>query len=116
MALFIGGPADGARLVVEPHKDTVCVAINPHPPAFTPDQAVLSAVATPTVCYKREALTCGSEVYTVFTPTDWSCNDLIEALVLNYRSSNDVRLSYIKNAEGKLYDNDDRAPGRNYQV
>lgn len=118
MALFIGGAADGLRAHVEASLNYVDIALNPNPPAFTPDLAVLSGVTFPKVRYKKEVLSCGSADYEVFIPMDWSHSDVAEALILHYRKGNpDARLNYINTAEGEIYDNDDRDPnGRVYQI
>lgn len=118
MALFLGGPADGWRIDVDTRLDRVTIPVNPHPPAFTPDVAVLSASASPAYMYKREEIECALEKYYVYVPLDWNCSDLIEALVIGYRPEKDnERLRYVRTAEGQLYDNDDRIPnGRPYRV
>ena len=109
MALFLGGPADGWRIDVDIKLPIVTIPVNPHPPAFTPDVAVLSANAAPAFQYKREEIGCELETYYVYIPMDWNCSDLVEALVMGYRPEKDVeRLRYVRTAEGQLYDNDDR--------
>jgi hypothetical protein len=117
VVLFVGGPADGWRVEVDPAKLEVDIAINPYPPAFTPDSAVLSASTFPTFRYKQEKLCCELDEYPIYVPDTWKCNDLVEALIMNYYSGNQDRLDYIRNAKGEMYDNDDRIPvGRPYQV
>lgn len=118
MALFIGGPADGWRIEVDTRLTRVTIPINPHPPAFTSDTAVLSAKASPAYEYKREEIACALEEYYIFTPVDWNCSDIIEALIMGYKPNKDAeRLKYVRTAEGQLYDTDDRIPdGRPYQI
>jgi hypothetical protein len=118
MALFIGGPADGWRIAVDTSQLKVAIPINPHPPAFTTDAAVLSASTGPAFEYKREELSCSLETYYVYVPTTWNCSDLIDALIMGFKPEKDKeRLRYVRTAEGKLYDNDDRiAAGRPYRI
>lgn len=118
MALFLGGPADGWRIDVDTTKERVAIPINPHPPAFTPDNAVLDTKASPAYDYKREEITCATETYYVYVPVDWNCADLFDALIMGYKIENNrERLRYVRTAEGQLYDNDDRIPdGRPYKL
>jgi hypothetical protein len=118
MALFLGGPADGWRIDVDTRLETVTIPINPHPPAFTTDATVLSAIASPAYDYKREILECSLESYYIYVPLDWNCSDIIEALIMGYRTEKDAeRLRYVRTAEGQLYDKDDRIPdGRPYRL
>lgn len=118
MALFLGGPADGWRIEVDTSLKSVVIPVNPHPPAFTPDNAVLSASTGPGYEYKREEINCSLETYYVYVPTDWNCPDITEALIMGYKpDKNAERLRYVRTAEGLLYDNDDRLPiGRPYKV
>lgn len=118
MALFLGGPADGWRIDVDTSLKTVAIPINPHPPAFTPDNAVLSATSTPAFNYKREELECSLETYHIYVPVDWTCSDIIDALIKGYKTdNNEERLRYVRTAEGQLYDTDDRLPvGRPYKL
>lgn len=118
MSLFLGGPADGWRIQVDTKLKTVAIPINPHPPAFTPDKAVLDAVTSPVFKYKREIFQCSSETYFVYVPTDWSCADIVDALILGYKpQNNEERLRYVRTAEGQLFDTDDRIrTGRPYSL
>jgi hypothetical protein len=118
MALFLGGPADGWRIEVDTNLKDVLIPINPHPPGFTPDEAVLNTDAAPAFRYKREEIECSLETYYVYVPSDWNCADLIEALIMGYKIDKDrERLKYVRTAEGQLYDNDDRvATGRPYRI
>jgi hypothetical protein len=118
MALFLGGPADGWRIQVDTSRETVLIPINPHPPAFTPDNTVLAASASPAFLYKREEIQCSTEIYYVYVPEDWNCADILDALILGYKVEKDrERLRYVRTAEGQLYDNDDRvAAGRPYSL
>lgn len=117
MALFIGGPADGKRFEVDSTVNVIDIGVNPNPPGFTPDLAVLNPEIVPTYRYRKECISCGADSYYVFVPFDWTCNDVVEALVLNYRKDNTARLAYINTAEGIIYDNDDRAQGsRPYRI
>jgi hypothetical protein len=118
MALFIGGPADGWRIDVDTNRQLVPIPINPHPPAFTPDKAVLNAEVVPTYIYRKEVLTCGVETYYVYVPQNWNCADITEALIMGYKPEKDKeRLRYIRTAEGQIYDNDDRiTTGRPYKI
>lgn len=116
MVLFVGGPADGKRVEVPNNVTTVMVPINPHPPTFTPDSAVLSATTMPKCGYKQEIITVGNEQYRVFIPMDWNITRLIEELLLNYKPTPE-RQDYIRTAKGIMYDNDDRSPdGRPYKL
>lgn len=108
MALFIGGPADGWRIDVDTAEESIVIPVNPHPPAFTPDKAVLETKTIPGYKYIREEITCGVEDYFVYIPADWNCADLVDALILGYKPEKDKeRQRYIRTANGQLYDNDD---------
>lgn len=76
MALFVGGPADGWRLAVEPSQNEVCIAFT------ATDKEDIS-----TFIYKRECILVGIEEYCIFIPTDWTTDQLVQALILHYRES-----------------------------
>lgn len=118
MALFLGGPADGWRIDVDTRQKTVLIPVNPHPPGFTPDKAVLGAEASPAYLYKREEIECALEKYYVYVPQNWTCADIVDTLIMGYKIEKDrERLRYVRTAEGQLYDNDDRiAAGRPYSL
>jgi hypothetical protein len=118
MALFLGGPADGWRIEIDTHLEKVTIPINPHPPGYTPDIAVLTGVAGPAYEYKREEIQCSLETYYVYVPLDWNCSDIVEALILGYKPEKDYqRLQYVRTAEGLIYDNDDSIrDGNTYPV
>ena len=117
MTLFVGVPADGKRIDVVPRVNLVEVPINPIPPAFTPDMAVLDPEVIPTVRYKKEAIAIEHNKYFVFIPEDWNPDQLIEALIRYYPDPTPIRLDYVRHAEGQLYDQDDRNPnGRPYRI
>ena len=117
MALFIGGPANGKRIEVAEDLNTVAFVINPHPPAFTPDAAVLSATTYAEVRYKKESLFGKNNRYFVFVPEDWDGDRVVEELLLGYQTDKESRIDYIRTAKGTIFDNDDRIPdGRPYKV
>lgn len=111
MALFLGGPVDGWRIEVDTTLEHVVIPINPHPPAYTSDLTVFNATTAPGISYKRETIECGAQDYYVYVPEKWNCNDIIDALILGYKTQKEQsRLDYINSANGELYDNGDGKP------
>ncbi len=79
MALFVGGPADGWRLIVDDNLDKVQVALEP---------TEITSKTLNTFTYKRECISVGSEEYCIFIPNDWTVEQLVKALILYYREDN----------------------------
>lgn len=102
MALFVGGPADGWWLEVEPDIKELTVALTPKE----------SSDIYPAFTYKQECISINEEEYCVFIPEDWNSDQLIQALILYYRKENKLTgRDYINNTQGTIYDNDDRKVG-----
>lgn len=108
MTLFVGGPANGWRIEVQPGVPKIHIPIDPQPPVFTPNATNIDRIA-PVYLYKRENITCGAMTYDVFIPNEWSCDDLVEALLINYGKPlpAEQRLEYVANATGAVIQNAD---------
>lgn len=74
MALFIGGAADGWRLEVDSTRNTVPIAVT-------------QGGKVDIVEYRKEIIRCDRTDHTVFAPKDWSCTDIVNALITNYKKA-----------------------------
>jgi len=87
MALFIGGPADGRHIEVEPKREYIHIAVE-EPLRFKhgdPPEKVYKQRKT--FVYKKEQLACPSKRYDLFVPVDYTCEQVIDSLINGYRKS-----------------------------
>lgn len=78
VALFIGGPLDGKMIDVQPHRDSVEVAIT-HP--------LGKHKMTDIFYYKKEVIECPTIDIPVFVPRDYNCSDVMAALIESYHEN-----------------------------
>ncbi len=78
MALFIGGPLDGQLVEVGIDRDHVEVAVN---------RKLNNSKLTDIFFYKKEVLECPTVDIPVFVPRNFSCSDVIAALIESYHQN-----------------------------
>lgn len=90
MALFIGGPLDGRIVEVDPNRNHVEVAIKK--PLYNDtisfeEENVPKKSLTDIFYYKRELLNCPTNIFALFVPRSYTCEDVMEALIQGYHQS-----------------------------
>ena len=90
MALFIGGPLDGKLIEVDPSLEHVEVAITHETPTegitLQPNKPSKGSF-TDVFFYRREMLSCPTDIFPVFVPRSYNCTDVMQALIQSYHQS-----------------------------